>query len=263
MHILVTGYDGFIGKNLVERLVQEDWSIDGWDVYSSKKPSISKYDWVIHLGMCPGSNSTDTEFLLKQNFDLSQWLFNECRHHEVNFQFTSTCEVYGADFSEYASTDPSSPYAWSKFLFDRWVFQQEHTALVQGFRYFTVYGKYQHLCESANLIEQWKEQAKTTKTIIVPSNAVQAKHDFVSVEDVCTQHVNFIKHVNGSGIWNIGSGRGYNLMAIASIIASQTGAKVITDTSTIAKRKVVADLTLLKQTIGKCQWHDLIEYLGT
>lgn len=132
---------------------------------------------------------------------------------------------------------------------------------MQGFRYFSVYGKYQHLSKNKNLVEQWQDQAKKSKTIVVPENASHAKHDFVLVSDVCEQHVKFIKTVNGSGIWNIGSGCGYNLRSIAEIIADQTGSTIVTD-GTIAKRKEVADLTLLKQTVGKYQWANLLDYLG-
>ena len=205
MRILVTGHEGFIGRNMLAWLNQEEgWYIDGYEWHPTERPNVSDYDWVIHLGAIADMTCTDVEAIMKQNLEFSQWLFNECNEHGVNLQYASSSSVYGdsKDFSEFAPCHPQTPYAWSKFLFDRWVFQQDIKIMVQGFRYFNVYGKYMHLRgKRANAIVKWRQEARKTGKVTVWENAETIKRDWTWVGDVCRLHIDFIKTVNGSGIW--------------------------------------------------------------
>ena len=171
MKILVTGHLGFIGRNMLSWLNQEEgWQVDGYDWDPVERPDVSTYDWVIHLGAIADMTESDVDQIMKQNYDFSQWLFNECNTHGVNLQYASSSSVYGDtnNFSEHAPCHPQTPYAWSKYLFDRWVFQQDIKILVQGFRYFNVYGKWMHLRgRRANAIHKWREQARKEGKITV------------------------------------------------------------------------------------------------
>lgn len=260
MRILVTGHEGFIGRNMLAWLNQEDgWQVDGWS-WSKELPNIESYDWVIHLG---ATNSTDVDESLEKNFEFSQWLFNQCNHYGVNLQYASTYEVYGRnkDFSETAPCYPQTPHAWSKYLFDRWVFQQPVTTYVQGFRYFKVYGKWQHLSNNSNEIYAWRTQARKEKRITVCEDAEHIKQDWVWVGDVCRLHIDFIKTVNGSGIWNLGSGLTHSLLDIAEEIAEQENVPVELVTA-VSPLNYKADLKHLKETVGKRQWLNVFEFLN-
>ena len=91
MRILVTGHEGFIGKNMLAWLNQEEgWHIDGYEWHPIERPDVSSYDWVIHLGAIADMTCTDVEQILKQNLEFSQWLFNECNEHGVNLQYASS-----------------------------------------------------------------------------------------------------------------------------------------------------------------------------
>ena len=166
MNILVTGCNGFIGKNMTAFLAaQPDIHVFGWEWTPDKElwPKVIEYDWVIHLGAITSRHETDVEKVLTQNLDFSKWLFKECQHHGTNLQYSSTSEVYGHSrkCSEYSMCYPQSPYAWSKYLFDRWAFERPHTAFVHGFRYFNVYGKWMHLKgDDADMIHKWRQQAQ-------------------------------------------------------------------------------------------------------
>lgn len=257
MHILVTGCNGFIGRNLIEWLLAEDWQVDGWDIHDVKLPNVSKYQWVIHVGA--KTTYTDTEDILSKNYDFSKWLFNECQLHEVNFQYASCYNVYGQlkDYSEYSVCVPQSTIAWSKYLVDRWVFSQPITkSFVQGFRYFDVYGKYQN-----NNISKWKDEARNTGIITASNHAEYIKHDWVWVGDVCKIHIEFIKNVNGSGLWNIGSGLCHSDLDIIEEIASLENATVVTINDDKKPIKTCANLSLLKSTIGKHKWLNIFEWL--
>jgi len=271
MKILVTGDNGFIGRNMTTWLAQEEgWHIDGYEWHPTNRPDVSSYDWVIHLGAIADMTCTDVEAIMKQNFEFSQWLFNECNLHGVNLQYASSSSVYGdtKDFSEYAPCNPQTPYAWSKYLFDRWVFQQPHNIYVQGFRYFNVYGKWMHLRgKRANAIVKWRTQARKEGKITVWENAENIRRDWTWVGDVCKLHIDFIKQVNGSGIWNVGAGLPHSFLDIAEEIAEQEGVEIEFEPVPEAEKSRMrhttkANLTHLKETIGKRKWLNVFEFLA-
>jgi ADP-L-glycero-D-manno-heptose 6-epimerase len=271
MRILVTGHEGFIGKNLLAWLNQEEgWHIDGYEWHPTERPDVANYDWVIHLGAIADMSCTDVEAIMTQNLEFSQWLFNECNYHGVHLQYASSSSVYGntKDFSEYAPCHPQTPYAWSKFLFDRWVFQQDIKIYVQGFRYFNVYGRYNHLRgKRANAITKWREQARKEGKITVWENAEHIYRDWTHVQDVCRLHIDFIKTVNGSGIWNCGAGLAHSFLDIAEEIAEQENVPIEFIPMPVEERtrmrvKTKADLTHLKATVGKRKWLNVFEYLN-
>jgi ADP-L-glycero-D-manno-heptose 6-epimerase len=270
MRVLITGSEGFIGKNMMAFLShQPDWDVNGWDWHPTEWPDVSTYDWVIHLGAVADMTDADIDKVLHQNYDFSCWLFNECQRHGVNLQYASSSSVYGntKNFSEYAVCQPQTPYAWSKYLFDRWVFNQKPTIFVQGFRYFNVYGKWMHLRGNrANAIHKWTEQARKHGYIEVWDNAEHIYRDWTWVGDICQLHLDFINTVNGSGIWNVGSGLTHSFLDIAEAIADQAGVEIRTipmpdAEKTRFRQRTCADLKHLKETIGKRKWLNVYEWI--
>jgi ADP-L-glycero-D-manno-heptose 6-epimerase len=270
MRVLITGDEGFIGRNMLAWCAAEGWAVEGYEWHPTERPDVSQYDWVIHLGAVADMTCTDVDKILKQNLEFSQWLFTECNKQGTHLQYASSSSVYGdtKNFSEHAPCNPQTPYAWSKYLFDRWVFQQEHKIYVQGFRYFNVYGKYMHLRGSrSNAIEKWRTQARKEGKITVWEDAEYIKRDWTWVGDVCRLHIDFIKQVNGSGIWNCGSGLAHSFLDIAEEIAEQEGVElefvqVPQSELTRFRHTTKADLTHLKETIGKRKWLNVFEFLA-
>ena len=271
MNILVTGHEGFIGRNMTTWMHQEEgWTVDGWEYDPNNLPDVSGYDWVVHLGAIADMTETDVDKILKQNLEFSQWLFNQCNLHGTHLQYASSSSVYGnvKDFSEYAPCQPQTAYAWSKYLFDRWVFQQPVNIYVQGFRYFNVYGKWMHLRGNrANAIHKWRTQARKEGKVTVWDTAEHVKRDWTWVGDVCRLHIDFIKQVNGSGIWNVGSGLAHSFLDIAEEIAEQEGVPIELESvpqQELARfrSKTCADIKHLKETIGKRQWLNVFEWLN-
>lgn len=271
MKILVTGHAGFIGGNMIGWLQQEEgWEVDGWEWHPIERPEISLYDWVIHLGAIADMTCTDVDMIMRQNYEFSQWLFTECNKHGVHLQYASSSAVYGdtKDFSEHSACHPDNAYSWSKYLFDRWVFQQEQHVMVQGFRYFNVYGRGMHKRgKRANIIHKWRQQARKEGKLTVWDCADRVKRDWLWVGDLCKLQIDFIKQVKGSGIWNVGTGLSHSFLDIAEEIAEQEGAviefePVGPEYANNMRWKTQADLTLLKSTIGKRKWLNVFEFLA-
>jgi ADP-L-glycero-D-manno-heptose 6-epimerase len=120
----------------------------------------------------------------------------------------------------------------------------------------------------SNAIHKWKTQAVKEGKITVWENAENIKRDWTWVGDVCRLHIDFINTVKGSGIWNCGSGLSHSFLDIAEEIAEQEGveiefAPVPQQELTRFRNKTKADLTHLKETIGKRKWLNVYEWLGS
>lgn len=216
MNILITGYKGFIGQNMVERLTSKSHNISLFE-WGEKLPTIEGLDWVIHLGAISSTTETDVEKVMLQNVDFSIWLINECEKHKVNLQYASSASVYGlgTEFKEDSPVDPRTPYAWSKYLFERYVRNGSWSIVHQGFRYFNVFGPHEeHKGTQASPYCQFEKQMKENGMISVFENSENYHRDFVHVYDVLDFHEKFFE-ITESGLWNVGTGTTKSFLDVA------------------------------------------------
>ena len=229
MRILVTGHRGFIGGHVVAALTDHEVTTHDW---GEPEPDIRGFDWVIHLGANSSTTESNIELIMQQNLDSSIAWLNECIRHGVNLQFASSAGVYGRGnhgFQEDAPADPRTPYAWTKYLFERHVQQVAPKNIrVQMFRYFNVYGTGEdHKGGQASPYNQFRHQAHHTGIINIFEGSENAIRDFVPVAQVIDTHLRFLE-IPESGIWNIGTGESRSFLAVAEEIAQKTGAKIRT-----------------------------------
>lgn len=271
MKVLVTGHRGFIGQNLVKYIQENtDWEVSGWEWGDSNFPKVEGNDWVIHLGAISSTAEQDVEKILWQNTEFSKLLFRACQINYVNFQYASSASVYGlkSDFKETSKCVPQNPYAWSKYLFERWIKKQgiSYGCVVQGFRYFNVYGNHEDHKDQPSPITAFRNQAIRSKKINLFENSDQYLRDFICVEDVCRVHLEFINKVKQSGIWNLGTGKTTSFQQIADTISK----KMAVDINYIPMPDVIkpsyqvytcSDNSLLESTLGSQQWITVSEWI--
>ena len=227
MKILVTGHKGFIGQNFVNSIIEKH-EVAGWEWNTEKLPDVKGFDWVVHLGAVSSTEEKDVDKVILQNYEFSKWLYNECNHAGVNLQYASSASVYGKTdhFTEDGNLQPESPYAWSKYLFDRWVHQQRHKITVQGFRYFNVYGPGEsHKGNQRSVFHKFQDQANENNEILVFEGSKDIKRDFICVADVVEIHKRFFE-IEESGVWNVGTGNATSFYDIAEKIAVKTSSKI-------------------------------------
>lgn len=231
MKILLTGYKGFIGQNFLEffnRLENKsNFEIQTF-TWGEEFPSLLGFDWVIHLGAVSKTTASFEEAYLK-NYLFSIFLYKECKKFNVNLQFSSSASVYGNKNTTFKETDvpnPQSFYALSKYLFEDYVKNDENkNIVVQCFRYFNVYGKYEdHKGNMASPYHQFYEQAKNTGIIKI-FDGEEAKRDFIHVQDVVKTQLRFLNY-NESGVWNIGSGETKTFREVAEEIKTKISAEI-------------------------------------
>ena len=255
MKILITGHNGFIGKNMTNALKNKhELSFYEW---GNEPPELEGLDWVIHLGALTSTTETNVDKVMRQNHDFSCVMLMACQVAGVNLQYSSSASVYGPtlNFNEDAPVSPQSPYAWSKYLFDRHVkINRFDKIIVQGFRYFNVYGPHEdHKGDQASPYHKFEKQAKETGVIKLFEGSENYLRDFVPVETVIDVHEKFL-NVKESGVWNVGSGKPRSFTEVAKEIAKKYDAKIeyIPMPDAIAKQYqpyTCADLTKLKVTL--------------
>lgn len=227
MKILLTGHEGFIGQN-----IRNDFRFINHKLYyfekDDPKPNLEGFDWVIHEGAM-SATTTDIYDAMKYNWEFSVWLYNQCIKYNVNLQWASSASVYGNNNTTFKETDkpnPESPYAWSKFLFERYIEQNPSDIIVQGFRYFNVYGPHEdHKGNMASPYYQFTQQAKNNGVIKLFEGSEHFRRDFVPVKTLIDIHINFL-NIKENGVWNVGTGNAKSFYDVANEIANEHNAKI-------------------------------------
>ena len=270
MKILVTGNEGFIGKNVAGYLQQQGHEVEGWEWQPGVIPSTEDYDWCIHLGAISSTAYTDVDQILEQNFEFTVRLAQICENFGTNFQYASSASVYGPTdhFTENGPLLPQSPYAWSKYLFDRFINQyiDEFQIKIQGFRYFNVYGPNEtHKGDQASPYTKFTQQALDNGVVKLFEGSENYKRDFVCVEDICRLHDKMMG-VDSSGIFNVGTGVATSFDTVGRTIAKKYSADVQyipmpENLKTQYQKYTCANLDKLNSIVD-IEWTSIEEYIN-
>lgn len=235
MKILVTGATGFIGKNVVERLLKEGHDLvltsSGGEnplpneVKNSKKHKVINYglegiDWryvssvdsVIHLAANNDTRCQDENEMFRANVFGPIKLFTTAASGRCkNFVYASSTAVYGNEDVPYVENEtpeiPLNIYGESKRKFDEFAmdFAEKKDIKVIGLRYCNVYGPGEdHKGKRMSMIGQLlrsMHKGKSTKLF----KSGEQRRDWVYIDDVTNANMLALSSEK-SGIYNIGSG---------------------------------------------------------
>jgi len=251
MNVLVTGGAGFIGSNLVERLISDGHQVAIADNLSTGKrenlhkdaeffeldisdldairPVFEKKDVVFHVAAIPSvpRSIDDPEATLKSNLMGTLNILIASRDADVKkVVYSASSSAYGNQEHlpayEDLSTSPMSPYAISKLV------GEQLCAQFTGFygldtislRYFNVYGSRMNEGAYAAVISLFLKKYKEGNPLTIIGDGLQ-KRDFTHVSDIVEANI-LASGVAGKGeVVNVGAGASHSILELAELIGGE------------------------------------------
>jgi len=240
---LVTGANGFIGKNLVEKMLQDNhYDLILADKTGDEKifsrPEKLKFilqdqkpEIIFHLGAISSTTEQNVYEIAKNNMLLSCQLLEYANNTDASLVYASSASVYGLGkngFQEDSQLQPLNYYAMSKAYFDKIVEQKikdNKSIKVVGLRYFNVYGKYEeHKKDMASPVHKFITQSSKSNCIKIFKGSHNFYRDFVHVDDIVSITKSAISFE--SGIYNAGTGIPRSFYDIAKFLSKKTNSDI-------------------------------------
>jgi UDP-glucose 4-epimerase len=254
MNCLVTGGAGFIGSNLVDKLIELGHKVICIDNESAEcheqfywnpkannyKYDICDYDKIAHL-----FNGIDYVFHIASDARIQPAILNPRKSIESNavgtanvielarinkvkrFIYSSTSSAYGKKAIvpnvETQPSDPLTPYSTAKVFGENLarVYYNLYGLETVSLRYFNVYGDRQPLKgQYAPVIGLFLKQNEEGKPLTVVGDGSQ-RRDFTHISDVVQANILASEIKDGFGeVYNIGYGSNYSILNIANMISN-------------------------------------------
>lgn len=256
MKALVTGAAGFIGSNLVDKLIEMGWKVVALDnetaecnekFYWNPKADNYKYDICDYERTRSLYDEVDYVFHLAAESRLQPAIENpinaviknavgtctvlQCSREAgvKKLMYSSTSSAYGLNKYPNYETDPNdclNPYSVSKVSGEELckLYTSLYGLRTIIFRYFNVYGERSPTTgQYAPVIGIFLRQKKYGEPLTIVGDGSQ-KRDFVHVKDVVDANVlaslsNLDDKCYGQ-VYNIGSGKNISILEIAKIISN-------------------------------------------
>ena len=211
-------------KNLAKRRFSGILHKDDLLSWLSANFSHLDIDAVFHLGASSSTTETDVDYLVRNNLNYSQRLWELCADYGVPFIYASSAATYGAgergyddDPGRIPNLRPLNPYGFSKQTFDAWALRQRRTPpFWAGLKFFNVYGPQEyHKGSQSSVVVQFVPQIKQSgvlrlfKSYRADVAHGEQKRDFVYVKDCVDVMAHLMQNAPRakSGIYNLGSGQ--------------------------------------------------------
>ena len=266
--ILITGSNGFIGKNLVESLLSK-YEITGLskqqknnkvnhitkDINKITSKDFKDIFCIIHLAAITDLKVCKDfpDQCITTNVLGTQKILESARKNNCKVIYASTSHVYGIPkklpINEKASTSPTSIYAGSK-LAGEILCESYHNQFnmdISIVRIFSVYGP-----ESSNhyVVPNIVTQLKNSNTIKLGN--INSKRDFIFISDVINAFRIILNNINGFNVYNVGAEKSYSIKEICKKFEKLSGKKIIIKSNLKQNKKfdaknIVCDATKLKK----------------
>ncbi len=279
--MLVTGGSGFIGRHVVQKLLEAGYNVL---VYDLKKPSIQipfiKGDvrdlssvkdamrgsqLVVHLAAMVSAVEAmeNPSKALETNVIGTFNVVEAARRYGVNkIVYAGSVAVYGEPMylpiDENHPTIPKNVYGASKLSGESLLagYHGNYGLSYVSLRFFNVYGPYMKPGPYAGVIYKFLERIKERKPLIVEGDGRQTR-DFVYVEDVAEAVVKALESEE-SGVFNVGTGKETSIMELADLLFEITGMNTGIDFSSPRPGDIRRSRASIEK-IGKLGWKPEID----
>ena len=239
VRILITGGSGFIGKHLINRLLQDNHEIYNLDKTTCANLPVANQkiidiydidinddifkniDCIIHLAAMVSvpKSFIDPIHSFGDNVFLTMKLLSAANLHCIKkFIFSSSAAVYGdkeGTVSETDDTHPNSPYGLDKLTCEKYITMicKLWSINYNILRFFNVYGEGQNP-EYAGVITAFNHAAKNNEPLIIYGDGEQTR-DFIRVDVLCDILSKIIMKDINNEIFNIGTGNSSSINSLA------------------------------------------------
>ena len=259
--IVVTGGAGFIGSALIWGLNQRGFDdivvVDSLgedekqknlanlkfadfvdkDNFVEKLEQFKEIEGIIHMGACSSTTESDTDFLIRNNYEYTKRLALWALENNKRFVYASSAATYG-DGSRGFSDDhkllpelkPLNGYAYSKQLFDLWAWREGLLERIAGLKYFNVFGPNEyHKGQMRSVVCKTFEQIKATgKMKLFKSHHADYKdgwqlRDFIYIKDAVEMTLYIYEKHETNGIFNVGTGEARSFFDLTVTVFRATG----------------------------------------
>jgi ADP-L-glycero-D-manno-heptose 6-epimerase len=190
---------------------------------------------IVHLGACSSTTETDSDYLMRNNFEYTKQLALWAVDNAARFVYASSAATYGAretdlsDRLDLRDLRPLNMYAYSKHLFDLYAARTGLDSAICGIKYFNVFGPNEdHKGNMRSLVHKAFEQIRDGGTVSLfksyrPEFADgEQRRDFVYVKDAVDMTL-FLTESDASGLYNVGSGRAQTWLELVRPIFAALG----------------------------------------
>lgn len=232
MKCLVTGGAGFIGSNLVDRLLEDGHEVTVWDALTTGKrdqvhkdvkfyqisvegisPSYhyEKHDVIFHLAgearIQPSFESPSTTH--DSNVTGTVQILELCRKHEARFVYAGSSSVCHDKFA--------NPYTFTKQLAEDYatLYNRLYGVPVAIARFFNVYGPRQLEDGAyATVIGIFEKQKREGKNLTVTGDG-EKRRDFTHVDDIVRGLIAMSEEDWNAEVFNLGTGTNHSINEVA------------------------------------------------
>jgi|TARA_Y100000310_G_scaffold82857_1_gene79449 UDP-glucose 4-epimerase len=250
--ILVTGSNGFIGRNLIKKL--KELNLDFTEFKGDILEGISEkedYDLIFHLAAKVPQNTSDEEDYAKVNVEGVKLVLEFCKEKNSKIIYTSTIGVHG-DVKEVVTENsiisPNlTPYASSKFKGEDICkeYSKKYGVNCCILRFSTVYGFGQ---EGGYLIPTLIRALKEDK--VAKLRDKNAFRDYIHVEDVIDTLLSSTKIDNS--IINVAYEKTYSVGEIVELVRKISGKNLKVEYSKLEDQEIKGfkiDISLSKKLL--------------
>jgi len=222
--IILTGADGFIGKNFLKQIDEPVVKVEKDDAFTFLRTfkDWDKVSLILHQGAMSSTTENNILRLHSNNVVFTLMLFDKAISHQIPVKFASSASVYGNTNGE---INPLNYYAITKLQIDYYI--KDHMSKfksIQSFRYFNVYGEgEEHKGDQASPISKFTKQVRETGKLKLFEGSDKFLRDFVCVDDI----VDVVLNNNApSGIYDLGTGKPISFQEVADLVIKKEGGDI-------------------------------------
>ncbi|MBV9265633.1 MAG: ADP-glyceromanno-heptose 6-epimerase [Acidobacteriaceae bacterium] len=199
----------------------------------SGSKSLNDITTIFHLGACTSTTETDASYLIRNNFEYTKMLAHFALDRHRRFVYASSAATYGAiaaalpETATLESLRPLNMYGYSKHLFDSYAERAGILPRITGLKYFNVYGPNEyHKGDMRSVVIKAFYQVQETgciklfKSYRPEFRNGEQRRDFLYVKDAVGATLFLAEHVDGGGLYNVGSGEPHTWKDLARAIFS-------------------------------------------